>query len=203
MKPAFVIGNGTSRRVLNLEDLKKHGTTYGCNALYRDFHPDVLIATDPGISGEIESSGYPLKHIFYTRKPAANSGSRKIEHHYGFSSGPIALKYAAEAGNQIIYFLGFDLKGKNGLHNNVYSDTPNYKSSQDSETFFGNWINQIQTIMMEHKNTLFVRLVDDDGLIPYKWQVQQNYRTQLLSDFQANINSKPWLKPNELVTDIR
>lgn len=203
MKPGFVLGNGTSRRVLSLEDLRKHGAVYGCNALYRDFAPDVLVATDPGISHEIEDSGYPLTHIFYTRNPREGKGSQRIRHHYGFSSGPIALKYAAEAGHQVIYLVGFDLKGKNGLHNNMYSDSPNYKSSKDSETYYGNWINQIQTVMMEHPGIIFVRLVDSDGIIPYRWQIQPNHYTQLLDTFQTNINSKPWLKPNELVINTR
>ena len=203
MKPAFVLGNGISRRGLSLEDLRRNGITYGCNALYREFKPDILVATDPGISGEIENSGYPLTHKFYTRKPTEGKGSLKIEHHYGFSSGPIALKYAAVAGHQVVYLIGFDLSGKNGLHNNVYSDTPHYKSSNDSETYYGNWVNQIQTIMTEHRNTLFVRLVDANGIIPYRWQMQPNYRTQLLDEFQTSINSKPWQKPNELVTNTK
>ena len=46
MKIAFVIGNGQSRSHFNLNTLRGKGTIYGCNALYRDFMPDVLVATD-------------------------------------------------------------------------------------------------------------------------------------------------------------
>ena len=41
---AKAIGNGPSRKPLNLEHIKSIMTTYGCNALYRDFIPDYLIS---------------------------------------------------------------------------------------------------------------------------------------------------------------
>ena len=37
----FVLGNGTSRKDILLEPLRQHGTIYGCNALYREFKPDI------------------------------------------------------------------------------------------------------------------------------------------------------------------
>ena len=52
----WIIGNGPSRKKWNLEELD--GTTYGCNALYRDFSPDILLAVDPGVIYEIVNSGY-------------------------------------------------------------------------------------------------------------------------------------------------
>lgn len=54
----FCLGNGESRRSLDLYALKPHGKIYGCNALYRDFTPDVLTAVDNGIMHEIYQSGY-------------------------------------------------------------------------------------------------------------------------------------------------
>ena len=58
MKTLFVIGNGESRKGFDLEKLRPHGKIYGCNAVYRDFTPDVLVAVDQGISHEIYQSGY-------------------------------------------------------------------------------------------------------------------------------------------------
>ena len=58
MKTLFVIGNGESRKCFDLEKLRPHGKIYGCNAVYRDFTPDVLVAVDQGISHEIYQSGY-------------------------------------------------------------------------------------------------------------------------------------------------
>ena len=54
----FCIGNGESRKGFDLEQLKQHGKIYGCNAIYRDFTPDVLISVDQGIMHEIYHSGY-------------------------------------------------------------------------------------------------------------------------------------------------
>ena len=58
VKRVFCIGNGESRKVLDLEKLRPHGKIYGCNALYRDFTPDHLSAVDMGIMHEIYNSGY-------------------------------------------------------------------------------------------------------------------------------------------------
>ena len=53
----FCIGNGESREGFDLESLRKHGTIYGCNAIYRDFMPDVLTGVDHGIMHEIYHAG--------------------------------------------------------------------------------------------------------------------------------------------------
>ena len=34
------------RQGFDLEKLRQHGTIYGCNAIYRDFMPDVLTVVD-------------------------------------------------------------------------------------------------------------------------------------------------------------
>jgi len=67
MTNVFCIGNGTSRKNFNLEKLRLHGKIYGCNALYRTFTPDVLIAVDHGIMHEIYQSGYCEKNETWFR----------------------------------------------------------------------------------------------------------------------------------------
>ena len=76
MKRVFCIGNGTSRQRFDLEQLRPHGKIYGCNALYRDFKPDVLISVDNGIMHEIYQSGF-AKEVEcwfrnWTKVPAAH-----------------------------------------------------------------------------------------------------------------------------------
>jgi hypothetical protein len=63
----FCIGNGESRKLLDLNMFKPQGKTYGCNALYRDFTPDVLISVDQGIMHEIYQSGYCDKNEAWFR----------------------------------------------------------------------------------------------------------------------------------------
>ena len=53
MSKVFVLGNGESRKNINLDDLKTKGVVYGCNALYRDFTPDALICVDGGDTGRL------------------------------------------------------------------------------------------------------------------------------------------------------
>lgn len=57
MATAYIIGNGPSRADVSLHTLE--GTTFGCNALYRDFAPDYLISGDSTIIKEICKSDYP------------------------------------------------------------------------------------------------------------------------------------------------
>ncbi len=67
MSRAFCIGNGESRKGFDLEQLRPHGKIYGCNALYRDFTPDVLVAVDHGVCHEIYNSGYCQKNEAWFR----------------------------------------------------------------------------------------------------------------------------------------
>jgi len=67
MTKVFCIGNGESRKDFDLNKLKPHGKIYGCNALYRDFTPDVLVAVDGGIIHEIYHSGYSLNNECWFR----------------------------------------------------------------------------------------------------------------------------------------
>ena len=67
VKRVFCIGNGESRKGFDLEKLRPHGKIYGCNALYRDFMPDVLISVDHGIMHEVYHAGVAQKIPVYFR----------------------------------------------------------------------------------------------------------------------------------------
>jgi hypothetical protein len=54
----FVLGNGESRKDIDVELLKTKGKVWGCNALYREHKVDGLIAVDPMLQHEIYRSGY-------------------------------------------------------------------------------------------------------------------------------------------------
>ena len=159
MTTAFVLGNGVSRKGVNLEHLRTHGTIYGCNALYRDFVPDVLIATDRPISEQIQNSGYAQKHKFYTRKPLPDLGARRVpDQYWGYSSGPLAAAIAAADQHLTIYLLGFDMAGINNRFNNVYADSEFYKRSGATPTYSGNWERQLLKVMHDYPHTNFIRV---------------------------------------------
>ena len=67
VKRVFCIGNGESRIGFDLERLRPHGKIYGCNAIYRDFMPDVLTAVDHGIMHEVYHAGVAQKIPCYFR----------------------------------------------------------------------------------------------------------------------------------------
>lgn len=161
MSIAFVLGNGISRVGLPLHDLRKHGPIYGCNGLFRDFTPDVLVATDRPIAEHIESTQYPLTNKFYTRRPSPDSGGLTIpKPYFGFSSGPVATALAANDKFRKIYMIGFDLgPTTNKTFNNIYADTEFYKASGSCPTYTGNWTKQIRHICQEFPETKFIRVM--------------------------------------------
>ena len=159
MSRAFVLGNGVSRLEVNLNTVKECGPIYGCNALYREFVPDVLISTDKPISDRIQNEGYAQKHRMYTRKPIPGLGAFRVpQAYYGFSSGPLAVAQAALDGAKAVYMLGFDMGPINGKFNNVYADTEFYKKSSAVPTFTGNWVRQIVQLSKDFKDCRFFRV---------------------------------------------
>lgn len=166
---AFVLGNGKSRLSLNLDALRLHGAVYGCNALYRDFTPDYLVAVDAKMVIELNENRVQDKTSVWTNK------NRKIENftninffvpHRGWSSGPSALWLAAQHNYHQIYFLGFDYTGIMGKHNNVYSDTLNYRKSTDNATYSGNWERQTAQVLKEFPGIKFTRVIPQGSYIP-------------------------------------
>lgn len=161
MTIAFVLGNGQSRQAVDLSNLAVNGTVYGCNAIYRDFEPAVLISTDTPISTRIQEQGVSQKLRHYTRRPLPNSGSQRIPSDwFGFSSGPVATALACQDGHHVIYLVGFDLGAlDNNRFNNVYADTEFYKKSSSRPTFTGNWIKQLCTVAKRFPRTNFIRIM--------------------------------------------
>lgn len=192
MTQAFVLGNGISRQEIDLQQLRQFGTIYGCNALYREFAPDVLVATDRPIAEQIQNSGYPQKNTFYTRRPIDGSGAHRLPSEYfGYSSGPNAVGLAARAGHIHIYLLGFDLGPTlEQKFNNIYAGTEFYKKSTDAPTYTGNWVKQLAKITKDHPDTNFIRVCGPttariDGLETIK-----NLEHQDLASFLDRINNK-------------
>lgn len=160
MTRAFVLGNGVSRQALSLNSLRTYGPIYACNAVYREFTPDVLVATDLPISTAIQQSGYAANNRFHTRKPWPDSGAKPVpQKYYGYSSGPIALALACQDGFVQIYMVGFDLGPSEGNRfNNVYAGTEFYKPVGANPTYTGNWIRQISTVIRDYPKTQFTRI---------------------------------------------
>lgn len=186
MTTAFVLGNGVTRKGVDLEHLHTHGMIYGCNALYRDFVPDVLIATDRPISDQIQNSGYALKNKFYTRKPLDDLGAHRVpEQYWGYSSGPLAASIAAADQHMSVYLLGFDMAGINDRFNNVYADSEFYKRSGGHPTYTGNWERQLLKVMQDYPHTNFVRVYGAVTADVAEFHKHPRYSRTNIGDFQS------------------
>lgn len=166
---AFVVGNGVSRLTANLFSLNQYGIVYGCNALYREFKPDHLIAVDVKMINEIIDSDYHKSHIVWTNK---NKGVKTFEGiqvltpHKGWSSGPTALWLSTTHESKEVYILGFDYQGTAGKVNNVYAGTQNYKKVDQPATFFGNWSAQTERVIKENPQIMFYRVYQEPLFVP-------------------------------------
>ena len=191
MGPAFVLGNGISRKDVDLAVLKTCGRVYGCNAIYKEFEPDVLISTDAPISLRIQQDGYSQTHIHYTRKPLPDTGARRIaQDYFGYSSGPIAVGQAALDGHRTIYLIGFDMgPTQTGKFNNVYADTEFYKKSSSNPTYTGNWERQMQRVMKDFPKCGFFRVQGKTTANLPSLQGITNLVHMPMADFQNRINN--------------
>jgi len=199
---AFVLGNGESRKGIKIEDLKRHGTVFACNAVYRTETPDYLVAVDPKMITEIAESDYPTKHQVWSNFNAQYNKNQKILDHIkwlqpslGWSSGPTALRMACDKGFKEIYILGFDYQGhtdakKSNRHkfNNLFKDTRNYKRGTDDSTFYGNWMNQTKRCLQDFKNTKFHRIIPKGWFNPKDLKWNENLKTLTLEEFREKFN---------------
>ena len=190
---AFVIGNGTSRLPIDLEQLKSKGNVYACNAVYRNFRPDYLIADDVKMVLEINKAGFQHSNQVWTNPNRSFQRIKNLNYFNpskGWSSGPTALWLATQHQYKNIYILGFDFKGsKDGqLLNNVYADTSNYKKSTDSATFFGNWMRQTINVIKENTDIEYKRVIAPDNYSPEELNKFNNLETIFIEDFQKIFN---------------
>jgi len=190
-KIAFVLGNGTSRKSINLESLKTKGTVYGCNAIYREFDPDYLIAVDTKMILEINKAGYQHSHVVWTNKNKAYAqftGFNYFNPSKGWSSGPTALTLASDHNNTELYILGFDYIGLDDKVNNIYSGTQNYKKVNERATFHGNWLKQTLIVCQKNPNKRYIRVVSDNPFIPKEFSVLNNLSHITVEEFKKIFN---------------
>lgn len=125
--PVFLLGNGSSRKTFDLERLRGIGTIIGCNALYRDFNPDLLVAIDAKMLRELSNAKYGTEEdhalvITPHNRSAGIINSLKYKTGRFNTSGAFAMRMISEAMKpKRCYMLGMD-----GFPGNVYDGTTNY-----------------------------------------------------------------------------
>ena len=63
---AFVLGNGKSRLNVDPRNFQERGVVYGCNALYREFVPDYLVAVDVKMVNEYNTPRRVIQNSWHT-----------------------------------------------------------------------------------------------------------------------------------------
>jgi hypothetical protein len=199
---AFVLGNGQSRKGIDINDLKTKGTVFACNAVYRTHQPHWLVAVDPKMMLEIAETDYVVHNKVYSNYNAQYTKHQKLLDHVtwskpslGWSSGPTALRLACEKGFKDIYILGFDYQGlsenknKNRFRlNNIFGDTRNYKKHSDEATFYGNWMNQTKRCLQDFTDVKFHRVIPKGWFKPKDLEFKDNIDHPTTEEFLAKFD---------------
>ena len=196
---AFVLGNGESRRGIDIDDLKQQGKVFACNAVYRTHRPDFLIAVDPKMIMEIAEGDYMINNKVYSNFNAQYNKNQKILDHcnwfkpsLGWSSGPTALRLALDLGFKDIYILSFDYQGHkvgSGFKlNNMFGDTRNYKRKKDEATFYGNWMNQTKRCLQDFPDAKFHRVIPKGWFQPKDLEWNGNIDHMTTEEFLSKFN---------------
>ena len=192
---AIAIGNGESRLPVDLTYIGNHKgglygsnklQSYGCNALYRDFTPDFLVATGDEIIEEIANSGYAADNIVYTNADSIIKYPGKfylIPQNPYLDSGAIAAYMACFDGHQKVFLLGYDNCVGHQPVQNVYKDTPGYPTADDSHN--GRfWELSLAGIIKLYSDVEFVRIMPTKEYdIPLDWGRLPNFRQIDFRDF--------------------
>jgi hypothetical protein len=128
---AIIIGNGPSRKYFDLKELQKKGTTFGCNALYRDFpEVDFLIAIDDGMIEEIKASDFPQEKFIIPPEIERWEPWEFVPSQYRprSNAGMNAMSEAIKRGYTNLICVGYDFLIEDNVLRlgNVYEGTSGY-----------------------------------------------------------------------------
>ena len=178
----FVIGNGESRKNINLDKINE--IKIGCNAIFRDWHMDHLICCDRKMVLESTHEIDCAKTNIYVRpeylhmhahlKPLPTlpyTSDLRQDQAIHWGSGPYAVLLAAQLNTEMtpIQLLGFDLYGQGEHINNVYKDSYGYNKSSERAVDPRYWIHQLSKIFELYTKMSFEIYVPDNFVKPMMW----------------------------------
>lgn len=182
---ALVIGNGESRRSINLEDCRNDYILVGCNAVHRDLEVDYLICCDKRMAEEAaNATTTPTIYtrtdwITYFKSTYPNveqlpelpySGTLKQDLPINWGSGVYALLLATTLPVSTITVIGFDLYPTNDTVNNIYKDTVNYAKSSSRPVDYSYWVYQTAKLIELNPNKTFQFVNNEEWSIPLEWK---------------------------------
>lgn len=189
MSSVLVIGNGESRKNLDLNQLKNnYSITVGCNALHRETSVNHLICCDKRMVEEAIVSPNTVnsqiwvrddwyRHFRKVRKDRRifcipdlpYQGKCKEDQKIHWNSGPSALLVACSLCPDEIFLLGFDLYPADGKINNIYKGTVNYKEPDSKPVDHSFWVYQIGKVFRYNPSIKFTVYNKKNWKFPIEW----------------------------------
>tara|TARA_Y100000310_G_C20644230_1_gene795668 strand:- start:579 stop:1154 length:576 start_codon:yes stop_codon:yes gene_type:complete len=184
----YVIGNGTSRLIYNIDKLE--GIKYGCNAIYRNYWTDYLVCKDKRICTEIltKECWRDRKVIMQTRWLAGSEWREAYKKVFWWKDllgtidftdcGTVALRLACKNANEDdeIYMYGMDYDDPNNNKvNNVYYASLNYSSRKNQRKGV---TKEFLETFNKYPNLKFVHVNDK-----WPWQLDDKKNVRWLNDF--------------------
>ena len=189
MTSAVVIGNGESRKQVDISLLRKDNILVGCNAIHRELDVDHLVCVDRRMIDESLANPktqfttiYVRENWFEYYKDTRNNQNikavptlpfpitQRADEPFHWGSGGYAVMVAVELGCNKITLLGFDLYGIDNKVNNVYKDTPNYQPADSRAVDPSYWIYQIGLIFKYFPEIEFEIVNRQDWSMPEQWK---------------------------------
>lgn len=164
-KVAYIIGNGPSRKNFDLNKIVTAGdVTFGCNALYRDFEPDWLVAIDDKMIKEIEESNFPKEKFIVSPEQERWESAEYNPMRRRANAGMIAMEKAIDMGYDYLFCLGFDfLRMDEHEVGNIYDGTNAYgpeTRAQKPDNYYR--LAYLKWFCRKYSNVKFVFVFEDD-----------------------------------------
>ena len=189
MSRAVVVGNGESRRSIDLESYRSTHTLIGCNGIHRDTPVDHLVCCDrrmvaeaivnPNINDTLiyvrDSWYHYFRKILKNKRiqhlppiPVVGEFKRDQPDHWG--SGCYAILLAAHLGFEKITLVGFDLYPTHDRVNNLYKGTPNYAKADAQAVDYSYWVYHTELIFKHYPQCQFTVVNHAGWAMPKEWQ---------------------------------
>lgn len=163
----FVIGNAESRQGFDLYKLRRHGYILGCNALYRDFDPDWLVAVDKPMYSLVQAEwGGDRITLKANGKDACavlnDEEEVPLNELYWWDSGKLAtfMGWYLYPDIERIYLIGFDFWAdpNRAKINNVYKGTDQYRAADKPAHYDPVWYKKWNKTLAECRGVKFYRV---------------------------------------------
>lgn len=193
----LVVGNGESRRGVNLSKFSDKFTLVGCNAIHRDTEVDHLVCCDRRMVEEAVISENTKNTKIYVRQEWHNyfrkikkdkriylvpeipyEQNKKQDKPLNWGSGTYALLLAATLEPETITMLGFDLYSTDNKINNLYKSTNNYNDQNSKPVDYSYWEYQVYQVFKNFPQIKFKVYNKPNWKVPMNWKLKNvNFET--------------------------